>query len=302
MNDSYQYSENIPEQYPYQYQSKRMPVSDPLEEEKSGPYFSLELEIRPYVFEEYEMWAFIEDKIKLPLYDMSSFRNRDGTMMGIIVGQFEEPVTETRLQRIEGARFHNENTVHARLFLTKGDFKKYCRRFAEERIKEANIDTSTTIPAVYLLNFPEEDEKIAKKFFTRCGTISNIQKVPTRTGFYYILFFSNIASATLACRTFDGFAFKDHSLTVAPLYKNAAERTFAVHNVKNPDWVRKQIENFGSIQSFEMITRDVAFVMMEKLEAAKGACILLNHRIDGDSQLRTNFIDTEYFHRKNLNY
>lgn len=269
---------------------------NPLQDETSGVLFALEFAPNPAdTFEEYEIWAFVEDAMRQSLVDLSAFRNLDGTMTGYVVGQFEEPVTASRLKRLHGARFKG-SPIKALLFTNNGSFQQYCRCIAEKRIKLANIDPKVVPPHVYVMNFPENNELRIKKFFQRCGSVSLAKPYPYKQSFYYTLFFVNEAEARLACRTFDGFVYQDHTLTVAPLYKNAAERSFAVHHVQDPNWLKQEIIEFGKIESFKWFQNDnEAFVLMEKLEDAKAACVLLNKKFDHGVQIKTNFIDYQYF-------
>lgn len=270
---------------------------NPLQEETSGALFSLKFVPNPNApFEEYEIWAFVEDTMRVSLVDLSAFRNLNGSMTGYVVGQFEEPVTVSRLKKLHGRKFKG-SPIEARLFVNLGSFQQYCRTIAEYRIREANIDTRTTPPHVYVMNFPKNDETSVKNFFQRCGPVSHVKRFPYKGTYYFTLFFVTEAAAMLACRTFDGYVYEDHSLTVSPLFKNAAERCFAVHHVQDPNWLRQEISYFGTIKTFQYLkeTND-AFVLMENLEEAKAACVLLNKKFDDhDIQIRTNFIDYQYF-------
>lgn len=294
-NSSDSYSDN--DSYPRRHDDRKIQApGNSQQEEPSGSLFSLKF--TPTVpFEEYEIWAFVEDTMRLSLVDLSAFRNLNGSMTGVVVGQFEEPVTVNRLKKLHGRKF-KDSPIEARLFVNLGSFQQYCRTIAELRIREANIDTKTPPPHVYVMNFPENDETSVKNFFERCGSISFVKRCNCNNGTcYFTLFFVTEAGAMLACRTFDGYVYKNRSLTVAPLFKNAAERSFAVHHAQDPKWLRLEIENFGKIEKFQYSneTKD-AFVLMEKLEDAKAACVLLNKKFDNSGvQIKTNFIDYQYF-------
>ncbi|KAK8887810.1 hypothetical protein M9Y10_038867 [Tritrichomonas musculus] len=262
------------------------------QDERNGTLFSLKFP--PIPFEEYEIWEYVEDTMKMSLADLSAFRNLDGSMTGVVVGQFEEPVTVSRLRRLHGNKFKG-SPIEARLFVNLGSFQKYCMSIAEMRIGEASIDTQTTPPHVYVMNFPDSDEQSVKTFFSRCGNVSLTKAYPYKNTQYFTLFFVNEAAARLACRTFDGFVYKNHTLTVAPLFKNAAERSFAVHHVQDVNWLKQEINYFGKIEKFKPLTDNDVFVLMEKLEDAKAACVLLNKKFDNDVQIKTNFIDLQYF-------
>ncbi|OHT04722.1 hypothetical protein TRFO_06145 [Tritrichomonas foetus] len=270
---------------------------NPLDDEPSGTLISIKMD--PIDFEEYELYNFVESTIRIELLDLSAFKNLDGKPTGIAVAQFSEPVTQSRLRKLHGKKF-KKVPVEVRLFTTLGSFQKFCRNVAEFRLQSINLDMKTSPPQVYVLNF-NGDEQSVRHFFSRCGQISLVKSFPYKNAVYYTLFFVSEASAKLACRSFDGFEYANQTLVVAPLYKNAAEKQFAIHHVQDPQWLKQEISYFGKIAVFKELTDNICFVMMERLEDAKAACVLLNKKFDNDVQIKTNFIDYIYFQIGNPN-
>ena len=270
---------------------------NPMIDEPQGTLISVQCE--PFDFEEYEIYNFIESTVRIDLYELSMFKTLDGKPNGITVAQFSEPVQLSRLKRLHGKKFKG-HPVEVRLYTNNLAFQKFCRSVAELRLREINIETSFPPPIIYIANFSGDSQEL-RKLLKPCGTISFIREYETKNFRYYTMSFTTEAASKVACNAYNGFQYKGENMIVVPLYPNAAERSFAVHHVINPELLRREIENFGPIESFKHLRDDICFVLMQKTEDAKAACVLLNNRIFNETQIKTNFIDLYFFNYGNIN-
>lgn len=246
-------------------------------------------------FVSYEIYNFIEQTVKVELEDISLFRTLNGTPTGLLVAQFTEEVTQSRLQKLESKTFKG-SPIQVRLFQTIGAFHKFIRSLSESKLDLIRFNNSNSIPIIYLQNF-DGDSNSVNEFFSKFSQISMIKPYKYRDSYYYVLFFTDEASAIKAHRTFNGFEYKNKKLIVAPLYKNAAERTFAIHHCQDPSWLKKEIEYFGDIEQIKQNSQSEIFVQMTSLESAKAACVLLNNKVHDSYTITTNFVDYDYFQR-----
>ena len=266
-----------------------------IDTEPSGILISVEFE--PVTFYSYEIYNFIEDYVKVELEDLSLFRDLNGTPTGTVIAQFTEEVTQSRLERLQSQLFKGK-PVKVRLFQSVGAFHKFIRAVSISRLDAIHFDNKQSPPIIYVLNF-DGDVSEVNEFFGQCGQISMTKPYKYRDSFYYVLFFTTESAAMSAYRTFNGHQRTGGPITVAPLYKGAAERTFAVHNCNDFEWLKKEVRYFGGIDSIKQSsdgTGDI-FFQMDSLEYSKAACVLLNNREHNGRTIRTNFVDFDYFQR-----
>ncbi|KAH0793222.1 hypothetical protein GPJ56_002931 [Histomonas meleagridis] len=263
--------------------------------EPSGILISVEFE--PVPFYSYEIYNFIEDYVKVELEDLSLFRDLNGTPTGTVIAQFTEEVTQSRLERLQSQLFKGK-AVKVRLFQSVGAFHKFIRMMSISRLDAINFDNKQSPPIIYVLNFNGDNSDV-NEFFGQCGQISMVKSYKYRNTFYYVIFFTTETAAMTAYRTFNGHRRSGVPIIVAPLYKGAAERTFAVHNCNDFQWLKQEVSYFGGIDSIKQSSDGSGdiFFQMDSLEFSKAACVLLNNREHGGRTIRTNFVDFDYFQR-----
>lgn len=272
--------------------------SDGTKASQSDPSgYLISVQIIPNVeFVSYEIYNFIEETVKVDLEDLSLFRSPNGAPTGTVVAQFAEEVTQSRLQKLEKRAFKGSQ-LQVRLYQSAAAFHKFMRSANESKLSVIGLQSSSSIPIIYVQNFDCAHSSDVSEFFGRSGELSMVKPHTFRGGTYYILFFTSEASAQNAHRTFNGYVRNGKSLIVAPLYKNAAERTFAVHHCSDAEWLRGEIEAYGDIEQIKQSSESDVFVQMSSLESAKAACVLLNRKSHSGTTITTNFVDYDYFQR-----
>ncbi|OHT12335.1 hypothetical protein TRFO_17927 [Tritrichomonas foetus] len=277
-------------------QSHRQPkiIEPVLESDPVGYLIAVSFTPPKDSFASYEIYNFIENTLKIELEDMSVFRNSIGIPTGIVVAQLTSEISLVRLMKLHGKKFKG-SPVEARLFTTQASFQKFIFAQSEPRLQTIKLNYDNSVPLVYVQNFPEGESDLGD-FFSQCGKIISIKKYPFKKESYYAIEFSTEAEARLVCRTFNDYELHGRSLKVAILYKNAAERSFAVHHCQDIQWLKNELKCYGRVDAYK-VSNDVVYVMMETLESSKAACILLNKNFDTGTQIVTHFIDYEYFNR-----
>lgn len=267
-----------------------------IEDDVYGYLIAASFQVSADGFASYEIYNFLEETLKTELEDLSVFRNPHGMPTGIVVAQLRELVSATRLARIHTREFKG-SPVKLRLFTSKSDFHKFIRNESANRLEKIKLKLDESVPLIYACGFPNFTDDQILDFFSQTGQIEHLTKYPYKDGYYYTIEYSNTGEAITTSRTFRDYRLGDQTLQVGILYKSAAERTFAVHHCPNFDWLKTEIKYFGVIEDFKITKDDDAYIMMDSIESAKAACLLLNRRIYNDVQITTNFIDYDYFKR-----
>ena len=265
--------------------------------EPMGCYISLVFDPPSEGFASYEIYNFIENTLRIEVEDLSVFRNSQSFPTGVIACQLTEEIPLSRLKRLHGKVFKG-SPVDVRLYTTLTGFRKFILSKSAEKLSSIYLEPERPVPLIYVANFPDDDPKEdVETFFSKCGNILSIKKVATKNNsYYYIIEFSLEEGALKAARSLDNYELNGNKLRVAIMYKNAAERTFVIHHCTDIQWAKSTVNYYGNIEDIKSEDDDV-YILMDTLDSSKAACLLLNKSIVNNIQVKTNFVDFEYFRR-----
>ena len=258
----------------------------------------LSIEFDHVSFDNFEMYNFIEDVLKVEIDEMSPFRDSTGEPLGVVVVSLTQDISVARAKLLHGLKF-KDSQLRVRLYTQLSLFWKFIVDRCSARIPII-LDTIQNLPPIIYADGLEVDNLDSiQRFFEKIGPITKFRVHPineNKNNVYFEIHYQKEVDAVKCVHIFCDNPTPFGIPHVGIVYRRASQRSFVVKDCQDQDFqeLLEIIDRYGVRDQIKYGKNEI-FVLMETTDGSRACCALLNQRKVGDSLITTNFIDFESF-------
>jgi len=232
----------------------------------------------------FEVFEFVEDSLNLEVEDACLMRDNNQIPTGIAIVQMKEDITSSQT-KIMMAKAFKGLPVSIELFEKERDLGIFLHNCAKEKLSNVLLPFPNSVPVVYV-QFSGLDPIEVIETLGQCGLILRT----INQGSYLMLFYEKENQALAAYRGYNCIVSSDYELIVNICYYKSIDRSFCVRFFEDKAQLLDKIRKFGPIESTKDTKDGAIYILMERFEDSKLACVLLNSTKILNTRIQTCFV------------